>query len=154
MTLDCVKLTEPHQVILVFIAYQVGSKETAQSEPELARERIWVLMKKVFVAGVKVRYYPNRLKMLFQTLDKVLMQLMTLVNRELHHTAFCSQLSFSALPHWDLTWVPFAYSALGMAIRLHRLGYAHGAPLSKSYCSWDLENLNGPLSQLLMHLLH
>lgn len=55
MTLDCVKLTElPHQVTLVFITCQVGSKETAQSEPELARERIWVLTKKVFVAGVKV----------------------------------------------------------------------------------------------------
>lgn len=55
VTLDCVKLTEPpHQVILVFITYQVGSKETAQSEPELAREQIWVLMEKAFVAGVKV----------------------------------------------------------------------------------------------------
>lgn len=82
------------------------------------------------------------------------MQRMTLVNRELHHTAFCSQLSFSALPHWDLTWDPFACSALGMAIRLHRLGDAHSAPLSKSYCSRDLKNLSSPLSQLLMHLFH
>lgn len=79
--------------------------------------------------------------MLLQTLDIVLMRLMILVNRELHHTVFfIHSCPSEPCPTGTSPW----FLLLILLKEWPSLRYAHSAPLSKSYCSWYLENLNGP----------